>query len=101
MFLGTYQHNLDAKGRLIIPSKYRNDLGLRCVISKGLDGCLYIFPMDVWEELAQKLEHLPIVKKDARRFTRVLFSSASELEVDKQGRIPIPENLQKYAGLEK
>ncbi|MFP5528138.1 division/cell wall cluster transcriptional repressor MraZ [Peptococcus simiae] len=101
MFLGEYRHSLDAKGRLIIPSKFREGLGRRCVVTKGLDGCLFVFPIDAWESLSKKLAHLPLTRQDARSFTRFFFSSASEIECDKQGRIPIPQGLQGYAELDK
>ena len=101
MFLGEYQHSLDAKVRLIVPSKFRDGLGNRCVITKGLDGCLFIFPIDAWQNLSEKLAHLPLTRQDARSFTRFFFSRASELDCDKQGRIAIPQGLQTYADLGK
>ena len=101
MFLGEYLHNLDAKGRLIIPSKFREELGPSCVITKGLDGCLFIFPQDEWRKLSEKLSQLPLTRQDARSFTRFFFSSASELDCDKQGRIAIPAHLLDYAHIEK
>lgn len=101
MLLGEHLHNLDAKGRLIIPSKFRDDLGQTFVATKGLDGCLFLFPMKEWEKLSEKLNHLPLARQKARAFTRFFFSSANELECDKQGRIALPSSLKDYAGLNK
>lgn len=101
MFLGEYQHNLDAKGRLIVPAKFREDLGESCVVTKGLDGCLFVYPMEAWEELFAKLQALPMTKRDARAFVRTFLAGATEVDCDKQGRIAIPQSLQCYADLEK
>ena len=101
MFLGQYDHHVDAKGRLIIPSKFREDLGTKAILSKGLDGCLFLFPLEEWESLADKLKSLPLGRSEARSFTRYFFSSAIELECDKQGRIMIPTHLKEYAKIEK
>ena len=101
MFMGEYQHSVDAKGRLIVPSKFREDLGNTFVITRGLDKCLFGYPMDEWRKLEDKLKQLPMTKKDARAFTRFFFSGATEVEIDKQGRINIPQNLRQYANLSK
>ncbi|KHE72745.1 division/cell wall cluster transcriptional repressor MraZ [Halobacillus sp. BBL2006] len=101
MFMGEFQHNIDAKGRIIVPSKFRQDLGESFVLTRGLDQCLFAYPMNEWKLLEEKLKKLPLTKKDARAFTRFFFSGAVECEVDKQGRINIPPPLRKYATLEK
>lgn len=101
MFMGEYQHSVDAKGRLIIPSKFREGLGNTFVITRGLDNCLFGYPMDEWRKLEEKLKQLPMTKKDARAFARFFFSGATEVEIDKQGRINIPSTLTSYAKLEK
>lgn len=97
MFMGEFQHNIDQKGRIIIPSKFREGLGDRFVITRGLDQCLFAYPMEEWKRLEEKLKKLPLTKKDARAFTRFFFSGAVECEFDKQGRINIPQTLRKYA----
>lgn len=101
MFMGEYQHSVDAKGRLIIPSKFREGVGSSFVITRGLDNCIFGYPMDEWRKLEEKLKQLPMTKKDARAFARFFFSGATEVELDKQGRINIPANLASYAKLEK
>jgi len=101
MFMGEYQHNIDQKGRMIVPSKFREGLGDRFVVTRGLDKCLFAYPMDEWKNIETKLKKLPLTKKDARAFTRFFFSGAVECELDKQGRINIPQTLRQYASLEK
>lgn len=101
MFIGEYQHALDVKNRMIVPVKLRDGLGSNFVITKGLDGCLYAYPMEEWRILEEKLKKLPITNKDARSFVRFFFSGACEVETDKQGRGLIPQNLKEYAGIEK
>ncbi len=101
MFMGEYQHNIDAKGRIIVPSKFREGLGDQFVVTRGLDQCLFAYPMNEWRQLEEKLKKLPLTKKDARAFTRFFFSGAVECEIDKQGRINIPAPLRKYADIEK
>lgn len=101
MFLGEFQHNIDAKGRIIVPAKFREGLGQSFVLTRGLDQCLFAYPLEEWKTLEEKLKKLPLTKKDARAFTRFFFSGAVECEIDKQGRINIPSPLRKYAGLEK
>ena len=99
MFIGEYQHALDNKNRIIIPSKFREELGNKLVMTKGLDGCLYAYPMDEWKKLEDKLKALPLTNKNARAFVRFMFSGAAEIEIDKQGRALIPQNLIEYAGI--
>jgi len=101
MFMGEYQHNIDIKGRMIVPAKFREELGESFVITRGLDQCLFAYPMEEWKLLEEKLKKLPLTKKDARRFTRFFFSGAVECEFDKQGRINIPQPLRNYSKLEK
>ncbi|WP_204552895.1 division/cell wall cluster transcriptional repressor MraZ [Bacillus ectoiniformans] len=101
MFMGEYQHNVDAKGRLIIPAKLREHLGESFVLTRGLDQCLFGYPMNEWKVLEDKMKALPLTKKDARAFIRFFFSGASDCELDKQGRINIPSTLLSYAKLEK
>lgn len=101
MFMGEYQHSVDVKGRLIIPSKFRESLGETFVITRGLDNCIFGYPMDEWRKLEEKLKELPMTKKDARAFARFFFSGATEVELDKQGRVNIPSTLVSYANLEK
>ena len=101
MFIGEYAHALDNKNRIVIPSKFREGLGEKFVLTKGLDGCLYAYPMTEWMILEEKLKKLPLTSKDARAFVRFFFSGANEIEVDKQGRGLIPQNLLEYAKLEK
>jgi MraZ protein len=101
MFMGEYQHGLDAKGRLIIPAKFREELGDGAVITRGLDNCLFLFPREEWAILEGKLKTLPLTKHDARQFVRFLFSGATECEMDKQGRIILPPNLREFASIEK
>ena len=99
--MGEYHHSIDIKGRLIVPSKFRDDLGEMFIITRGLDQCLFGYPIHEWGLLEEKLKGLPLTKKDARAFTRFFFSGATESELDKQGRINIPAPLLQYAKLEK
>lgn len=101
MLMGEYQNSIDAKGRVIVPAKFRDELGYKCVLTKGLDCCLYIYPMSQWDKLQASLAELPLTKIDARRFVRYFYGSAVECEVDKQGRINIPSNLREYAQIDK
>lgn len=101
MFIGEYQHALDNKNRIIIPSKFREGLGEKFVLTKGLDGCLYVYTSSEWKILEEKLKTLPLTNKDARAFVRFFFSGANEIDVDKQGRALIPQNLLEYANIEK
>ncbi|WP_024833932.1 division/cell wall cluster transcriptional repressor MraZ [Ruminiclostridium josui] len=101
MFYGEYQHTIDPKGRAIVPSKFREGLGEKFILTKGLDGCLFAYSSEEWTSLENKLKSLPFTDKDVRAFIRFFFSGATECEVDKQGRILIPQNLREYAALEK
>ncbi|MDY2700762.1 MAG: division/cell wall cluster transcriptional repressor MraZ [Lachnospiraceae bacterium] len=101
MFMGEYHHSIDAKGRLIVPSKFREQLKDEFVITKGFDGCLYGYTMEEWSNIEEKFKTVTLTSKDARKFLRFFFSGASTCEVDKQGRILIPPNLREYAGLDK
>ncbi|MBB6443736.1 division/cell wall cluster transcriptional repressor MraZ [Bacillus benzoevorans] len=101
MFMGEYHHNVDVKGRLIVPAKFREELGEVFVLTRGLDQCLFGYPMSEWKVIEEKLKGLPLTKKDARAFTRFFFSGATECEIDKQGRINIATPLVNYAKLEK
>lgn len=101
MLLGEYQHNIDAKGRLIMPAKFRPDLGNRFIVTRGLDGCLFGYPMESWELVEKKLKQLPLANKDARKITRFFYSAATEVEIDKQGRINLPKNLLEFAKIDK
>ena len=101
MLLGEYEHTLDAKGRLAVPAKLRESLGGKFIITKGLDGCLFVYDMEQWQLLEQKLAALPMSLGDARKFTRFLFGGACEAECDKQGRVLLPPNLRRHASLEK
>lgn len=101
MFIGEYQHSLDSKGRIIIPSKFREELGDEFVITKGLDNCLFVYPKNEWRILEDKLKSLPLTNKDARAFIRFFFSGASESILDKQGRVLIPLNLREHSKIDK
>ncbi len=101
MLIGEYHHNIDEKGRLIIPSKFREEIGNSFVVTKGLDGCLFIYSLPEWEKIINKLKKLPFTKKDARTFTRFFLASATVCEFDKQGRITLGSALTLYAGLKK
>ncbi len=101
MFMGEYQHSLDTKGRLIIPAKFREELGDGAVVTRGLDNCLFLFPQPEWKLLEEKLKTLPLTKSDARQFVRFFFSGAAECDQDKQGRIMLPANLRTYSEIEK
>ena len=99
MFICRYQHHLEEKGRLSIPKKFRSQLSQGAVISKGLDGCLFLYPKLAWEDLIAKVSDLPLTQADARSFTRSLAHSAEEVETDRLGRILIPEFLRSEANL--
>ena len=101
MFMGEYNHTIDAKGRLIIPAKFRETLGEEFILTKGLDGCLSIYPMDEWKSFEEKLKALPLTDKNARAFLRFFVAGATSCELDRQGRILIPSTLREFAGLEK
>ena len=101
MFMGEYNHTIDAKGRLIIPSKFREGLGEEFVVTKGLDGCLFVFPNDEWHAFEEKLKALPLTNKNARQFARFFVAGATPCELDKQGRVLLPGTLREFAGLDK
>lgn len=101
MFMGEYNHTVDAKGRLIVPAKFRESLGEEFVVTKGLDGCLFVYDMKEWASFEEKLKTLPITNKDARSFVRFFLAGATSVEVDKQGRILLPAVLRDFAELEK
>ena len=99
MFIGQYDHQLEAKGRLSIPKKFRSQLAQGAIISQGLDGCIFLYPKPTWELLINKLSQLPLTRSDARDFSRSLSFGASEVEIDRLGRILIPEYLRRFAGI--
>lgn len=101
MLMGEYRHNLDNKKRLTIPSKYREELGDKFVVTRGLDGCLFVYSFTEWDKIVNKLKTLPFTKKDARTLTRFLMSAASICEIDKQGRINLVNSLISYAEIKK
>ena len=101
MFMGEYNHVIDAKGRLIIPARFRELLGEEFIMTRGLDGCLSIYPMDEWKAFEEKLRALPLTNKNARTFTRFFVAGATNCELDRQGRVLVPQPLREFAGLEK
>ena len=101
MLIGEFEHSLDVKGRLTMPAKIREDIGEKFIITKGLDGCLFGFSKQEWDNFEEKLKTLPLTNKNARDFVRFFLSGAIECEVDKQGRFLIASNLREYASLEK
>jgi protein mraZ len=101
MFMGEFNHNVDAKGRAIVPSKFREELGEKFIVTKGMDGCLFLYTMTAWEAYVEKLSNLPTTNPNARRFVRIVTSGASECEPDGNGRIMIPANLREFAGITK
>jgi MraZ protein len=102
VFLGEFEHSLDSKGRLVLPRKFRDDLeGSGCVLTKGQEGCLYVFSMEQWDEEVERLRRLPRTDRRNRKYTRSFFASAENQTLDKQGRIQIPERHRDFAGLEK
>lgn len=101
MFMGRFNHTIDPKGRLSIPSKYREILGDEFVVSRGMDGCLFVYPIDAWKAFEEKLASLPLINVEARQFARFFLSGAQYVTVDKQGRILMPQDLKEFAGLEK
>lgn len=101
MLMGEFHHTIDEKGRIIIPAKFRNELGSELVVTRGLDKCLFLYSKDEWDKLSNKLSTLPFTKQDARNFNRFFLSGATTSEFDKQGRINITSPLVSYAGLTK
>ena len=101
MFIGEYKHSLDLKGRVIVPSRFRDELKGRFIVTRGLDTCLFGFTEEGWNELGGKISSMPMTHTDARAFSRIFFSGAAECELDKQGRSLIPANLRDYAKIDK
>jgi len=101
MFIGEYQHTIDEKGRMAVPIKFRAALAGGAVVTRGLDNCLFLYPMDQWKELAEKLANLPISQKNTRAFARLMLAGAMDVELDKQGRIVLPEYLRSFATMDK
>lgn len=101
MFTGTYQNSIDSKNRMIIPAKYRDQLGGKCMLTRGFDRCLYIYSMEDWDVLVEKIKKLKQSDRDVRKFIREFFSNTEECHLDAQGRILIPQNLREYAGISK
>lgn len=101
MFIGEYKHNLDEKGRLAIPTKFRKNLAKGAVVTRGLDASLFLFPKEEWGKLAEKLASLPLGQSNSRAFARLMLAGAMDVDLDKQGRIVLPEYLRQYASLGK
>lgn len=101
MFIGEYNHSIDEKGRLAIPIKFRDELGRGAVVTRGLDNCLFVYTADEWKIMAEKLAALPISKANTRAFARLMLAGAMDCEIDKQGRVMLPEFLRTYAGIAK
>ncbi len=101
MFIGEYNHSIDEKGRLAIPIKFREELGRGAVVTRGLDNCLFVYTADEWKIMAEKLAALPISKANTRAFARLMLAGAMDCEIDKQGRVMLPEFLRSYAGISK
>ena len=101
MFIGEYSHNLDEKGRLAVPKKFRSDLSKGAVVTRGLDSCLFLYTKAEWEKLAEKLANLPFAQANTRAFARLMLAGAMDVGLDKQGRIMLPEYLRTFAGLKK
>lgn len=101
MFMGEYHHNIDDKGRLVLPSKFRSGLGEQFIVTRGLEKCLYVYSIAEWKKIEEQLNTLPFTRKDARTFIRTFFSGATECEFDRQGRTCITSPLVSYAGLSK
>ena len=101
MFMGEYNHSIDAKGRMIVPAKFREQLGHEFVVTKGLDGCLFVYTSEEWHNIEEKFRNISMTSKDARKFSRFFFAGAASCELDKQGRILVPQTLREFAGLDK
>jgi MraZ protein len=99
MLIGEYTHNLDPKGRISVPAKFRAELGASAIVTRGLDACLFLYPKAEWEAMSSKLASLPISSSSARSFSRMMLSGAMEVEIDKQGRALLPAYLREYAGI--
>ncbi len=101
MFIGEYEHSVDSKSRMIVPAKFRQELGGRFVMTKGMDSSLFLYPMPEWTVIEEKLRSLSLTNREARAFLRMFFSGATECEIDKQGRILIPQNLVRHGNIQK
>ena len=101
MFIGEYNHSVDSKKRMALPKKFRKALGKTVVITRGLDQCLFVYPMKTWEELAERLGSMPIGESHTRSFVRLMLAGATDTTIDAQGRVLVPEYLKDYAGLTK
>jgi len=101
MFIGEYQHSVDEKGRLAVPVKFRADLSKGAVVTRGLDRCLFLYPIEEWEKMAKKLTQLPISQSKSRAFVRLMLAGAMDVAIDRQGRVILPEYLREYAGISK
>ena len=99
MFIGEYHHTIDEKGRIIIPAKFREELGNTFIITRGIENCLFVYSEENWAQITNKLNSLPFTKKDARTFNRFFMSGATNVELDKQGRVNISQPLTQYANL--
>ncbi|MFA6081838.1 MAG: division/cell wall cluster transcriptional repressor MraZ [Patescibacteria group bacterium] len=99
MFIGEHNHNIDDKGRLQIPARFRGAFADGAVVTRGLDGCLFIYTLTEWQKLAEKLDELPLTGKDARQFSRLMLAGAVDVELDKQGRVILPGYLRQFAGI--
>ena len=101
MLIGEYSHTMDAKGRVFIPAKFREELGENFIVTRGTEACLFVFSPEAWMEFAGKLQHIPVMDTEAQKFLRLQFASATDCTPDKQGRILLPARLREHAGLEK
>lgn len=101
MLLGEYQHNMDPKGRIAVPAKFRDAMLPGAIVTRGLDDCLFVFTLKEWQTLADKLVNLPLAQANSRAFVRLMLAGATDVALDAQGRILVPEYLRKYAGLKK
>jgi len=101
MFIGEYNYNLDTKGRLALPAKFRRSLGKEVVVTRGLDNCLFVYTKEEWTKLAEKLSALPISQANTRAFSRLMLAGAMDTKIDSQGRVMLPDYLRKYAGMKK
>lgn len=101
MFIGEFEHNIDDKGRVIMPAKFREELGAKFVVTKGLDGCLFVYSLKEWSNIESKMHTTPMTSREARKFMRFFFAGAASCEVDRQGRILLPLNLREHASLDK
>jgi len=99
MFLGTFEHNIDDRNRLMLPKKFRGEVGRQAVVTRGLDGCLFLYPVSSWKKIEEKLVNTPLTSKDARSFARHMLSGAMEVEVDKFGRVLLPSYLKEFGGV--